>query len=77
MTSEEQEEFDFAINEAAIYFENGELTISYGEGNILAVGMSEDKQKLTKQVLATGDFWTAFLGGLSNSVDKVAAQNGY
>lgn len=74
---EPQQEFDFAVNEAALYFEDGELKIAYGEGYIISIGMSEQKQALTKQVLGQGDFWTAFLGGLSNSVDKVAAQNGY
>lgn len=71
-----QEEFDFAVNEAAIYFEGGELKIAYGAGVIISVGMTPEQEAMTKQLLSTGDFWTAFLGGLSNAVDKVKTQKG-
>lgn len=67
----EQEEFAFDVNDAAIYFDGTDLKVAYGEGMIITVSMSREDKALTKQVLAMGDFWTAFLGGLSNSVDKV------
>ena len=75
---EQQLEFDFALNEVAIYFEDGNLIVSYEEGTkTLKVSMSDQQIALTKQVLAQGDFWTAWLGAVSNAVDKVQAENGY
>jgi|13_taG_2_1085334.scaffolds.fasta_scaffold91361_2 hypothetical protein len=75
---EQHEEFDFALNEASIYFEGGNLVVAYEEDTkTLKVSMSDQQIALTKQVLAQGDFWTAWLGAVSNAVDKVQAENGY
>lgn len=76
---EEQQEFDFALNEAAIYFQSTvdglQLCISYGAGSTISIDMTEDFIPMVRDVLHSGDFWMAFLGALSAAVDKVKEQN--
>lgn len=57
--------------EASIFIHEGFLNINYGDGLNIAIDLGIQEQEAVKQILSTGDFWTAFLGGLSAAVDQV------
>lgn len=62
----------FAVNEASIYFEDNELIVAYGDGNIIGITMdSEEDRTVIRQVLGDANMWTAFLGALSQAMEQV------
>ena len=66
------DETEFAVNEAAIYFDDNELVIAYGDGSIIGITIdSEAERKVVRTVLGDVNLWTAFLGGLSQAMEQV------
>ena len=66
MDEQQQEEFDFAVNEAAIYFEEGNLTVAFSDGRIATMEIErEEEREIIKKVLADANTWAMFLQSLS------------
>ena len=65
------DEPEFAVNEAAIYFEENELTVAYGDGQIVAITLDNEQERaVVRKVLGDVNLWMAFLGGLSQAVEQ-------
>lgn len=71
--SETQEEFEFALNEAAIYFseDGNNLVVSFGEGKEATIELErEEERDVIRRVLADVNTWAAFLGSLSAALKQ-------
>ena len=66
----EQEEFEFALNEAAIYFDGKEdLVVAFGEGKIASLELKDDNERsIIKTIMGDENTWTIFLGSLSTAL---------
>ena len=68
--SEDYEE-EWAVNEAAIFFDNNSLVIAYGDGRDITVELDDEHEKqLVKTLLADVNFWAQFVSALSAAVGK-------
>ena len=69
---DEAEEPEYALNEAAIYFDDeNRLIVIYGEGRTMAIELNSDHEKaLVRTVLNDPNFWHAFIGALSASLEQ-------
>jgi len=68
---EEEEDFDYAVNEAAIFFDANRLVVSYGDGRSALMELdSEEERQLIKTVMADPNFWAHFLSSLSAAIKK-------
>ena len=64
-------DFDFAVNEAAIFFVENRLVVSYGDGRSAFMELdSEEERQLVKTVLADPNFWANLLGSLSAAIKR-------
>lgn len=78
--TEKQEEFDypsndgegmFAVNNAAIYFDEGNLVVAYGDGNLVTMELErEDEREIVRKIVDDPNTWAAFLGSLSAALKK-------
>lgn len=69
--TEQQEEFEFAVNEAAIYFEDDNLTVAFGDGKVATMELENDHEReVVKTVLKDANTWAAFLGSLSAALKQ-------
>lgn len=67
----EQEEFEFAVNEAAIFFDDNRLVVSYGDGRTALMELDSDEERqLVKRVIGDVNFWAHFLTSLSAAIQK-------
>ena len=68
---EEQEEFEFAVNEAAIYFDNDNLVVAFGDGKAATMEIERDDERdIIRRVLSDANTWAAFLGSLSAALKQ-------
>lgn len=71
MSEEHEEEFEFALNEAAIYFDNDNLVVAFGEGKVATLELERQEERdVIKKVLADVNTWAAFLGSLSAALKQ-------
>jgi hypothetical protein len=65
-------ESDWGENEAAIYFNETELVVDFGHpAKTISISLDDDNdQYLIAKVLDDTNFWTAFLGALSQAVEQ-------
>lgn len=66
-----EKDFEFAVNEAAIYFDNDNLVVSFGEGKSATMEIErKDQAAVVRQVLSDPNTWAAFLGSLSAALQE-------
>ena len=71
MADNEQEEFEFAVNEAAIYFDNGNLVVAFADGKAAIMEIERDDERdVIRRVLSDTNTWAAFLGSLSAALKQ-------
>lgn len=59
------------LNEAAIFFNDDELVIAYGDNKSISIELNTDEERATVQtVLSDANFWTAFLGALGQAMKE-------
>lgn len=79
--TEQQEEFDlpsndgeglFALNEAAIYFdEEDNLVVAFGDGKTATLELeNDDERAIIRTVMRDANTWAAFLGSLSAALKQ-------
>jgi hypothetical protein len=69
--SDEQEEFDFALNEAVIFFNDNQLVIGYGDGRDIVMELESDHERqLVQTILSDVNFWAKFLDALSVALGR-------
>jgi hypothetical protein len=68
---EAEEEGAWAVNEAAIYFEDDKLTVAFGDGKIAQMDIERDEeQAVVRAILSDANTWAAFLGSLSAALKE-------
>lgn len=68
---EEQEDFEFALNEAAIYFDDMKLVVSFGDGRAAVLELErEEERQVVREVLRDVNTWASFLNALSAALKK-------
>lgn len=68
---QETEEPQFAVNEAAIYFNDNKLVVVFGDGRNAVMELENDEERaLVKTVLADVNLWHNFLSSLSAAVKR-------
>lgn len=66
-----EEEFDFAVNEAVIYFDDNLLVVGFGTGGEATMELGdEDERALVRSLLSDANLWASFLGSLSAAIGK-------
>jgi len=66
-----QEDFQFALNQATIYFESNKLVVSYGEGHSAEMDLeTEEERQLVKMLLDDSNLWGSFLSALSEAMEQ-------
>lgn len=69
--TEHQEEFEFEVNEAAIYFDGNQLVVAFGDGRCATMELDRDEERqVIKAVLADANTWAMFLQSLSAALKK-------
>lgn len=69
---ENGEEPEFAVNEAAIYFEHNKLVVAFGDGHLAEMDIErDDEREVVRKILSDANTWAAFLGSLSAALKKV------
>ena len=64
-------EDDYELNEAALFFDGLSLVIAYGDDRDIAVELDDEHEKaLVKALLADVNFWAQFVSALSAAVGK-------
>lgn len=67
----DEEDFEFEVNEAAIYFDDKKLVVVFGDGKQATMELESDEERaLVKTVLADVNLWASFLGSLSASLKE-------
>jgi hypothetical protein len=67
----EQEEFEFALNEAAIYFDDMNLVVSFADGKTATMELErEEERQVVREVLRDINTWASFLNALSAALKK-------
>lgn len=70
---EEQEEFEFAVNEAALYFEGNTLVVAFGDGRSATMELDTDEERaVVHTVLSDANTWAMFLQSLSAALKQHA-----
>jgi hypothetical protein len=58
-------------NEAAIYFNDNQLVVAYGDGrNIVMELESEEERELVQTIISDVNFWSQFLSALSVALGR-------
>lgn len=66
---QEEPEFEFETNEAAIFMDKGNLVISFGEGRSASMEIEhDDERELVTRLLGDVNFWHNFIQSLSAAV---------
>ena len=64
-------EDDYELNEAALFFDGLSLVIAYGDDRDIAVELDDEHEKeLVRTLLADVNFWAQFVSALSAAVGK-------
>ena len=64
-------EDDYELNEAALFFDGMSLVIAYGDDRDITVELDDEHEKaLVKSLLADVNFWAQFVSALSAAVGK-------
>lgn len=64
-------EDDYELNEAALFFDGMSLVIAYGDDRDITVELDDEHEKaLVKALLADVNFWAQFVSALSAAVGK-------
>jgi hypothetical protein len=67
----EDEDFEFAVNEAAVYFDDNRLVVAFGDGKAATMEIERDEERdVVKRVLSDANTWAAFLGSLSAALKE-------
>ena len=62
---------DYELNEAALFFDGLSLVIAYGDDRDITVELDDEHEKeLVKTLLADVNFWAQFVAALSAAVGK-------
>ena len=65
------EEPEFAVNEAALYFDNNNLVVAFGDGRNVVMELENDEERgLVRTVLSDVNFWANFVTALSTAIGK-------
>ena len=73
MQAEEELEFEFDLNEAAIYFDDDTLVVSFGEGRTATMEIEDDHEReIVRSVLGDVNTWAMFLTSLSAALKQHA-----
>lgn len=65
------DEPEFAVNEAAIYFDDTKLVVAFGDGRIAEMTLDRKEEvDVVKAVLADANTWAIFLGSLSAALKE-------
>ncbi len=63
-------------NEAAIYFNDNELVIAYGDDKTVSIELNTDEERAVVQtVLSDANLWMAFLGALGEAMKTKMEQD--
>jgi len=66
----------FALNEAALYFEDDTLVVAFGDGKSASILLSAvSERKLVQEMLSNPVLWQAFLGSLVDAIQKGQVPN--
>ena len=64
-------EDDYELNEAALFFDGLSLVVAYGDDRDITVELDDEHEKaLVKALLADVNFWAQFVSALSAAVGK-------
>ena len=64
-------EDDYELNEAALFFDGMSLVIAYGDDRDITVELDDEHEKeLVRALLADVNFWAQFVSALSAAVGK-------
>lgn len=64
-------EDDYELNEAALFFDGLSLVIAYGDERDITVELDDEHEKeLVRALLANVNFWAQFVSALSAAVGK-------
>ena len=64
-------EDDYELNEAALFFDGLSLVIAYGDDRDITVELDDEHEKeLVRTLLADVNFWAQFVSALSAAVGK-------
>lgn len=67
---------DVYYNEAAIYFNDNELVVSYGDDKTISIELNTDEERAVVQtVLSDANLWMAFLGALGQAMKTQMEQD--
>lgn len=67
----EEEEFEFELNEVAMYFDNGNLVVAFDDGKAATMELERDDERdVIRTVLRDANTWAAFLGSLSAALKQ-------
>lgn len=62
---------DYELNEAALFFDDKSLVIAYGDGRDITIELDDEHEKeLVRTLLADVNFWAQFVSALSAAVGK-------
>ena len=62
---------DYELNEAALFFDGLSLVVAYGDDRDITVELDDEHEKaLVKALLADVNFWAQFVSALSAAVGK-------
>ena len=62
---------DYELNEAALFFDGLSLVIAYGDDRDITVELDDEHEKaLVRTLLADVNFWAQFVSALSAAVGK-------
>ena len=65
----EDNEQEWAVNEAALYFDNGNLVVVFGYGRSVSMELSSDNEReVVKTMLGDINLWTMFINSLSSAL---------
>mgnify|MGYP000447017936 CR=1 FL=1 len=61
-----KDEPEFALNEAALFFDKNKLIVSFGDGRSAAMDLeNEEERQLVRTLLGDVNLWASFFGSLS------------
>ena len=64
-------EDDYELNEAALFFDDKSLVIAYGDGRDITIELDDEHEReLVRTLLADVNFWAQFVSALSAAVGK-------